>query len=187
MPTTSRRAALSRPLRPLVSLRISKPALAFAFACLTAMVAAGHAQPIDPHRLYEQNCGGCHTQHAGDFVHDNLEYSDGNIIGSRSDRELRAFLEAGHGRLSPDEVEAMVVLLTGIQQSGRLFHDKCIICHDRAVVLARRELILRDGQLIGRYTDRDIEQFLSGHGRLTSDEVSKMVEVLKRHLGTRER
>ena len=142
------------------------------------------AQTIDPHELYEQRCGGCHTPHAGDFVHESLVRSNGSIIGRKSGRELRAFLEAGHGKLSADEIEAMVAHLTSIQQSGRLFHKKCRICHERAVTLARRELILKDGNLIGRYSNRDMRQFLLGHGRLTADEVPAMIDVLKRQLKT---
>lgn len=142
------------------------------------------AQTIDPHQLYEQRCGGCHTPHAGDFVHESLIRSNGSIIGRKSGKELRAFLEAGHGKLSADEIEAMVAHLTSIQKSGRLFHKKCRICHERAVTLARRELILKDGNLIGRYSNRDMRQFLLGHGRLTADEVPTMVDVLKRQLKT---
>jgi hypothetical protein len=153
---------------------------------LAGGLAGAFARTIDPHRIYEENCGDCHAPHAGNFVHDNLVHSDGKILGRKSGRELRAFLEAGHGKLTPDEIVSIIAHLMSIQQSGRLFHDKCIICHDRAVKLARSELIIRDAELIGRYSKRNIEQFLSGHGRLKVDEVSKMVDVLKRQLNTLE-
>ncbi len=146
---------------------------------------AASAQTIDPHLLYEQNCGGCHAPHAGDFVHDSLVRSNGHVQGRKSCQELRAFLQSGHGNLSIDEIGAMVRHLTDIQRSGRLFHDKCKICHGRAVVFARDELLLKDGKLTGRYSKRNIEQFLPGHGRLNADEVPGMIEVLKRHLNTR--
>lgn len=161
-------------------------AVPLVLAVLAGMTAVAGAQSIDPHKLYEQRCGSCHARHAGDFVHDALVQSEGSVIGRKSGQELRGFLEAGHGKLSPDEIASMVAHLTSIQRSGRLFHNKCIICHDRAVVFARRELIVRDGELTGRYTNRNIGEFLSGHGRLKSDEVPKMIDVLKRQLSTRE-
>lgn len=140
------------------------------------------AQQLDPHQLYEEKCAGCHQPHAGEFVHEKLLGSDGKIQGRNSRRELRAFLEKGHGGLTPAELEIILTHLTAIQRSGRVFHDKCLICHDRAVNLARSKLIMRDGKLVGRYTGRDIAEFLSDHGRLTADEVPKMVEVLIRQL-----
>lgn len=151
-----------------------------------AQNAAAFGQAIDPHRLYEQRCSGCHAEHAGDFVHENLVRSDGDIIGRQSGRELRAFLEAGHGALSLGEIVSLVTHLTSIQRSGRLFHDKCFICHNRAVDFARHTVLMEDGELIGRYSGRNIEQFLLTHGRLKNDEVPRMVEVLKRQLKTLE-
>ena len=159
--------------------------LLLALSLLVVPAGGAVAQAIDPHELYEQQCGGCHTPHAGDFVHESLVKSEGRVLGRESGEELRTFLKAGHGKLSAEEIDVMVDHLTAIQQSGRLFHRKCRICHERAVVLARRDLILRNGELFGRYTDRKMETFLSNHGRLTSDEVSEMVEVLKRQLETR--
>ncbi len=156
------------------------------FATLAVAPSGAGADVIDPHQLYEQRCGNCHEPHAGDFVHDNLVLSDGEVLGRKTGRELRAFLDAGHGNLIADEIASMVAHLTSIQQSGRLFRDKCIICHDRAVELARHHLIITDGELVGRYSKRNIERFLSGHGRLTDDEVPRMVDVLKRQLKTRE-
>ena len=69
-----------------------------------------------------------------------------------------------------------------IQKSGRLFRKKCEICHVRAVDVARDKLILRDGELVGRYTGRDTALFLTNHGRLTAEEILVMVEVLKRQV-----
>jgi hypothetical protein len=153
-------------------------------AVLTGGLASAFAQTVDSHRLYEQRCAGCHAPHAGDFVRDNLVLSDDMLVGRKSGRDLQVVLESGHGKLTPNEIESIVTLMTNIQQSGRLFQEKCTICHDRAVNLARSELILKDGKLIGRYSKRDIEQFLYTHGRLSPDEVTKMVDVLKRQLTT---
>lgn len=144
------------------------------------------AQAIDPHRLYEQSCGGCHAPHAGDFAHESLTATGGRIYGRTSGKELSAFLAAGHGGLSAEELASMVEHLTYITRAGRLFHDKCKICHGRAVTFARSQLYLKDGKLTGRYSKRDTERFLHGHGRLTADEVPQMVETLRRHLITQD-
>ena len=70
-------------------------------AILGGSVAIAAAQTINPHRLYEQRCSGCHAPHAGQFVSDNLIVTDGKLIGRKTGREVRAFLEAGHGKLTP--------------------------------------------------------------------------------------
>lgn len=156
----------------------------YVLAFLTGGLASAFAQTVDPHQLYEQRCSGCHAPHAGDFVRDNLVLSGDRLVGRKSSRELQTVLESGHGKLTPDEIESLATLMMNIQQSGRLFQKKCMICHDRAVNLARSELILKDGKLIGRYSNRDITEFLYTHGRLSPDEVTKMVDVLRRQLTT---
>ncbi len=145
-------------------------------------ITGAFAQAIDPHQLYEQRCGSCHTPHAGDFVHNSLVRFNARIFGRESRRELREFLASGHGKMTPDEIETMITHLTNILQSGGVFKNKCTVCHDRAVEFARRKLFIKNGELIGRYTNRNVEQFLSAHGRLETEEISKMVEVLTRQL-----
>lgn len=54
-----------------------------------------------------------------------------------------------------------------------------------AKVLARRKLVIRDGRLIGRYSDQIVSQFLMNHGRLNADEIPTMVEVLTRQITTK--
>jgi len=141
-----------------------------------------YAQSLDPHRLYEERCAKCHAPHAGDFVHDSLVPTGGKVIGRMTSKELGSFLSEGHGNLDPLEIDAIVEHLTSIQKSGRLFHNKCLICHDRAVALARAKLVISNGRLQGRYSGRDIEKFLSNHGRLEEEEVTAMIQVLKRQL-----
>lgn len=146
------------------------------------MIFGASAQSRDPHQLYEKHCGSCHAGHAGAFVRDNLDMRAGETVGRKSRLGLASLLGSGHGGLAPDEVAPLIAHLTSIHKSGHLFHDKCIVCHDRAVVFARNRLIVRNGTLTGRYSSRDIERFLSSHGRLTAAEVATMVEVLKRQL-----
>lgn len=140
------------------------------------------AQTMDPHALYERSCARCHAPHAGDFVPKSLMRLGDRIVGRESGKELRSLLAAGHGRLASGEVDAVVAHLAFILEAGGLFRDKCLICHDRAVVLARRELILRDGRLVGRYTGRDIATFLENHGRLEGAEVATILRMLERQL-----
>lgn len=149
---------------------------------LAAWVVPASAQQADPHQLYERSCAGCHAPHAGDFVFQSLTATGTGLVGKNSGRPLRAFLQAGHGRLTPAEVETMLDHLQSIQRSGRLFHKKCKICHVSPIELAQLELTLRDGRLVGRYTGRDIAQFLLGHGRLSAAEVPVVVDVLQRQL-----
>jgi hypothetical protein len=138
----------------------------------------------DPHELYERRCGTCHEPHGGDFVSKHLRRVDNRVIGLHTGKELRTFLEHGHGKLSPDEVDVMVFHLTSILNRGAVYREKCLYCHDRAVLLARRHLIMRDGRLVGRYTGRDIATFLENHGRLAIAEVSTILEMLETQLST---
>ena len=158
-----------------------------AFSVLLTLLMAGspglQAQDLDPHALYERSCARCHAPHAGDFAPKSLVRLGDRIVGREDGKELRAFLAAGHGRLAPGEVDALVAHLAFVLESGGLFRDKCLICHDRAVVLARRELVLRDGRLVGRYTGRDIAVFLENHGRLDGAEVATILRMLERQLG----
>ncbi len=157
-----------------------------AVCALLAISLAGNrpalAQDIDPHGLYEQRCSGCHRAHAGQFVHDKLERLEGEIVGRGTGRELRSFLTAGHGNLVRPEIDAMVAHLAAILGRGALFREKCLICHGRAVTLARSELILRHGRLVGRYSGRDIATFLQNHGRLEVAHIPTIVEMFERQL-----
>lgn len=140
------------------------------------------AEDVDRHAIYEGSCAGCHEPHAGDFVRNNIDLVDGNLLGRSTGLPVRAFLEGGHGRLSSEQIELIVAHLGTIRTSGFVFRNKCAICHVSAVELARRELILRDGVLTGRYSGRTIAEFLADHGRLTTEEVPDMVTTLSRQL-----
>jgi cytochrome c5 len=147
-----------------------------------SIVTCAIAETIDPHRLYEDQCSGCHAAHAGEFVHGSLDYSRGGAIGRKTSKGLRAFLTEGHGGLNAQQIDALLDLFLGINTRGRVYHDKCRICHDRATELARSRLIIIDGRLMGRYSGRDIEEFLSRHGRLEGREVEMMTQTLESHV-----
>ncbi|MBG6211220.1 cytochrome c2 [Labrenzia sp. EL_126] len=146
---------------------------------------AGGAQQIDPHALYERACSGCHAAHAGEFVFEVLENRENDLVSRMSHRPVSAVLETGHGGLSAAEVDVLADLFSDISRSGRLFFRKCRICHVSAKVLARRKLVIRDGRLIGRYSDQIVSQYLMNHGRLNADEIPTMVEVLTRQITTK--
>lgn len=157
------------------------PCIAF----LICWAVSASAQQVDPHRTYERKCGTCHAAHAGDFVWDELTETEDGLVGRVSGLRMRDMLEGGHGGLTAPEIEALLDQFALIRRSDRLFRNKCRICHDGAVQLARRDLILKDGKLEGRYTSRDIEAFLHRHGRLDPSEVAQMIEILRRALETR--
>ena len=156
----------------------------FRMLALTCWVGMAHAQQIDPHSVYEKNCSGCHAPHAGEFVSQSTKMTSGTLVGKESGKPVSDYLAAGHGGLSVVEAEVLMEHMFGIWKSGRVFQQKCKICHTNAKELARSTLILRDDMLLGRYSDRNIAQFLTNHGRIDPDEVQRMVEVLKRQLET---
>lgn len=149
-----------------------------ALAILIAPVAL--ASEADPHQLYEIKCAGCHSPHAGDLVWLELDTGQEPLVGRNSGRSVAALLEGGHGRLAPAETAVLVEHFQAIRASGQLFRAKCRMCHDTASGLVRRSLILRDGRLTGRYSRRDIAEFLMVHGRLTPPEAQQMLGVLER-------
>ena len=153
---------------------------------LLGWAATAVAQPLDPHRIYEEKCSACHQAHAGDFVSGALVDNGQEVVGRNSGQPARMLFDAGHGSLTPAETDALLAQFSLILGTGRVFKSKCRICHENAVDLARRGLILEGETLTGRYSGRDIETFLRGHGRLTPSEVDTMVDVLKRALETQE-
>lgn len=153
-------------------------------AMLAMTIVPAGAGAADPHAVYERRCARCHEGHAGDFVAKSLIRREGQIVGRDSGTEIGAFLAAGHGRLSAAELPVVVSHLNAIFESGGLFRTHCRICHDPAVNLARRELTLRDGRVVGRYSGRDIRTFMENHGRLEGEEVDTVMRMLERQLKT---
>lgn len=160
-------------------------ALLIAFLWLAQAGAAVQAQQIDPHALYEEKCAMCHEPHAGDFADAMLDRADGKVVGARSGRPLDTLLLDHRGTaLSQPEIDALIEQLAFILQSGRIFRDKCLICHDRAAQFARLMLKQSDDRLIGRYSKRDIGAFLSTHGRLAPQERDVILEMLIRQVAS---
>lgn len=140
----------------------------------------------NPHTLYETRCAGCHEPHAREFAQKSLDLKDGRVFLKGTDKALAEFLTR-HPRkpLSKEDAETLDRQLAAMLQTGFLFQEKCVSCHERASVLARLRLIERDGKLLGRYTGRDIAGFMLEHGRLTPDEAEIIVAMLRRQLALR--
>ena len=151
---------------------------------LMLTVGIAQAQPVDPHRVYEQKCAGCHEDHARAFADQHLLVVDDRVIGKRRSRDLEAFLINGHGKLDPAEVAPLVSHLKSVIGAGGLYQQKCRMCHEPAVDFARIKLIIRNGKLLGRYSDREIAEFMTEHGRLTPAEHPIIMDALKRQLAT---
>jgi len=142
------------------------------------------ATAADPHALYEKRCARCHASHGGMFVRQSLIKKDGNLIGVETRTEIGDLMRHGHGHLkSSEDIETMVRHLSAIFNGSAVFQTKCLICHERAVTLARNRLINTQNGLRGRYTGRDMELFLNSHGRLEDDEAGIVLEMLARQVG----
>ena len=154
------------------------------FLALFATIAVpALAQPVDPHKLFETRCGRCHG-HAGDFARKTFVIEEGELVIQESRRRLLDFLPGHYGDLSRNEVSALLEAFQQQVETGGLYQTKCRICHDRARYLARQNLIIRSGQLVGRYTGADIKRLLSYHGRLSGNEQTLIYNMLTRQLET---
>jgi hypothetical protein len=87
-------------------------------------------------------------------------------------------------------VAAAILLSAAVTASGawaqetgpdrpRTFQEYCARCHQHAETLGE-QLDVVDGRLRGRYTGRDIREFLAGHGRLDAAGVEFFVDLLSR-------
>jgi len=151
---------------------------------LNAAMPDGRAGERDPHAVYETACARCHSPHAAEFFRERLIPDGDAVVIGRNREEFEAFLSGGHVPLSQKRVASLMDLAARVVQEPPLYGQKCRICHAPAVMLARRELLLRDGRLVGRYTGREIAGFLSAHGRLHGEETAQIVNMLRWQLET---
>lgn len=143
---------------------------------LAAGLASG-APGADFHRIFEARCASCHG-HAGPFARESLTESDGTLEGVRTGRAVGDFLARHAGGLEPETIAFFLDVFRAQLRSGGFYRERCAICHDRAYEFARLRLILRDGRLMGRYSGRDVADFLPGHARMTEAEAERMLEAL---------
>lgn len=133
----------------------------------------------DLHRLWEERCGGCHGDSA-EFVRHGLQLIDGELRGKRPGTDLRAFMLRHRGGLPEPYVGPVYDMLLAQATTPARFRDQCGICHHRAVELVRDALVVRNGELVGRYSGRLTRDFLRGHGRLDEEGVAFFAKLLAR-------
>ena len=150
---------------------------------IAAVLATGAAEAgqTDYHDLFEKRCLACHG-HAGDFARETLRVEPDGVVGSRG-QPLEQFLSRHQGGLAKEDIGPILEMFRRQIESGALFRERCAICHDTAREFARINLILRDGVLIGRYSDREVAPFLVGHARLTASQAAEMTQALTAILG----
>lgn len=153
------------------------------FLTIALLTPPAFAQSVDPHQLYEQRCATCHQPHARELVQETLVLRDGNVVLKKSGTLLADFLKRHpHRALEKPQADVLVKQFEAMLETGFVYQQKCGVCHDRAVDLARLRLQERNGTIIGRYTGSNITAFLRTHGRLTPSEVDTMVAMLDRQL-----
>jgi len=163
--------------RPSFILLISLIFLGLPWAAGRALAADEAAAPGDFHALFEARCMGCHG-HAGDFARQSLVLTDGVLRGRESGREIAPFLRRHKGGLDAEQTARFVAIFTKQVESGGLFQERCGMCHASARGVVRNYLILRDGELVGRYSGRDIRRFLTEHGRSSDEEAAEFYDTL---------
>ena len=157
-------------LRPSLSVLIL--ALAWAFP------AAGLVRADDAHTLFETDCATCHGPHAGAFTRDSIIVAEDGLRGRQNGALLATFLRKHAGGRTAEDVFKLLDMFRHQVAAGGVYAKRCRICHERARDLARHELKVVEGRLVGRYTQRDIAHFLARHGRLQPDERAPLLALL---------
>ncbi|WP_095588438.1 hypothetical protein [Actibacterium ureilyticum] len=147
---------------------------------LALLLSAPLARAADFHQQFEARCMGCHG-HSGPFVSQTLHIVDDRIVGPGG-RPVAAFLTTHAGGLDPATLDLFLLNFRHQIDSGSLFRQKCLTCHDRAYEFTRLNLAIRDDRLVGRYSGRDVERFLQDHGRLNPTEQQVMLDTLRAFL-----
>lgn len=165
-----------------MKIRIS-PVIAFLASVFATT--SGSAQSGNDPGIYFERCGRCHGT-AEALFDKKAVLRDGKVVGQRSGRDLRVFLGSHFARRDRAEVDAIYAELLRFARDGGRFKQQCAICHVSAESLARESLVLRDGELFGRYSGHRIADFLQGHGRLaTPADAAFFDKVLRRNLPQR--
>jgi len=140
--------------------------LVFLFLILIALGAGfDNALATDMHAMFEKRCGACHD-HAGELARQSLTLRGSKLVGRESGARVEGFLLTHRGGVSAGEARDLAAMFRRQVDAAGRFQVQCAICHVRAVDLARHDLIFEGGRLRGRYSGRDIGEFLVGHGRL---------------------
>lgn len=101
------------------------------------------------------------------------------LIG-RHNTDLKRFLE--HHESGGAQANAIYQMLLAQAQTQPVYQQKCAGCHEAAAQFARSSLEKRGGVVVGKTNGRPIAEFLKQHGKLSSAEVSVVVDSLTRVL-----
>lgn len=157
-------------------------------ACLLAcamsvLLAACDYNQADPHAIYEARCANCHEPHARELVATHMKRIEGVAWLDDGSKTLKDALQSHPTPpLTSAEQAILVEHMTAMLGTGFIFGDKCATCHDRAVVFARENLVVRDGALVSAKSGRDVTKFLATHGYLKPNDIPTVVRILKRQL-----
>jgi hypothetical protein len=139
--------------------------------------AAPPAVALDLHHFWDQRCGGCHG-HAGEFARRYLKVDAGKLIGRHHTDNLRLFL--GQHEMSGAIADEICAMLLAQASTPPVYQEKCRSCHQNAADLVCSSLVIEGGAVAGRESGRSLANFLPNHTRLTSEELSVLVETLTR-------
>jgi len=137
------------------------------------MLMARDASATDLHALWHERCQGCHG-HAAAFARER---------SSLDEQRLGVFLRRHRGGLPENLAAGMAAMLAATAAAPDRFMQECRICHSRAADFARDHLAVRDDTLVGRYSGRDVAEFLDGHARLDADGAAFFTDQLRRIVG----
>jgi hypothetical protein len=133
------------------------------------------------HEWFESRCGACHD-HAGDLAREELTIANGVLISRKRGHDIRSFLPGHYGNPTRIEIAALYALMFLQVQAEGEFKARCAVCHIKAKDLARLSLVRSGNILRGRYSKRDMAEFLSKHGRIKADEVDFFMQLFLRLL-----
>ncbi len=137
------------------------------------LLMARDASATDLHALWHERCQACHG-HSAPFARERP---------SLDEQRLSVFLRRHRGGLPDDLAAGVAAMLAATAATPDRFMQECRICHGRAAEFAREHLAVRDGTLVGRYSGRDVAEFLGGHARLDAEGAEFFTGQLRRIIG----
>lgn len=148
--------------------------------------AQGGTPGVDPHKLYETKCMGCHNEHGADLARQRFSIVTDKLQVTRTGTAVDRLLRRHYGvKLTVPELEALTRLFKSGIQWGGVFQRRCARCHDKGVTYARSRLVLKDGVVRVAKDDGDVGAFLTrGHGEATAAEIQTLLEMFKYQLET---
>ena len=148
-------------------------------ALLPAAPALASPSGVDLHAYWDSSCKDCHG-HAGDFARRTLATADGSLQGRHHRTGLSQFLKQHY--LADSLVVPVTEMLIAQVSASPVFSSRCAGCHGTAAEFARRSLVVKEGVLTGRRSDRPVVGYLESHGGLAPAERPVMIDTLERVL-----